>query len=116
MTVDGSTTPAEPPRRDEQRKGDVVSMSEAEKLAAEWEARHDVAARGRRSAPDVLQHYMAHERLVERSGSTAHPHGPRRDEGGGTGDPVGAAEPTAEAPAAPPSRRRLFGWLRRGRS
>jgi hypothetical protein len=39
-------------------------MSEAEKRMAEWEARHDVAARGHRPAPDVLQHYLAHERLV----------------------------------------------------
>lgn len=45
-------------------RGDPLRMSEAEKRMAEWEARHDVAARGRRPAPDVLQHYLAHERLV----------------------------------------------------
>jgi hypothetical protein len=45
-------------------RGDPLGMSEAEKRMAEWEARHDVAARGHRAAPDVLQHYLAHERLV----------------------------------------------------
>ncbi len=44
--------------------GDPPGMSEAEKRMAEWEARHDVAARGHRAPPDVLQHYVAHERLV----------------------------------------------------
>ena len=46
-------------------------MSEAEKRMAEWEARHDVAARGHRPAPDVLQHYLAHERLVHERGAAA---------------------------------------------
>ena len=82
--------------------GDPLQMTEAEKRAAEWEARHDVAARGRRAAPDVLQHYLAHERL----GHAAEPR------------PTGAhhgAEPRQPgelpAPPAPPSRgllRRLF--------
>ena len=48
------------------RDPDPLQMTEIEKRMAEWEARHDVAARGRRvSAPDVVQHYCAHERLNE---------------------------------------------------
>ena len=44
--------------------GDPLQMTEAEKRAAEWEARHDVAARGRRAGGETVQHYVAHERLV----------------------------------------------------
>ena len=50
--------------------GDPLQMTEAEKRAAEWEARHDVAARGHRAGPDVVQHYFAHERLTH----AAEPH------------------------------------------
>jgi hypothetical protein len=38
-------------------------MSAAEKCMAEWEARHDVSARGHRSSPEALQHYVAQSRL-----------------------------------------------------
>lgn len=48
--------------------GEPPHMSEAEKRMAEWEARHDVAARGHRAGPDVLQHYFAHERLSHDEG------------------------------------------------
>ena len=44
---------------------DPLHMTELEKRIAEWEARHDVAARGRRAAPDIVQHYLAHERLTQ---------------------------------------------------
>jgi hypothetical protein len=47
------------------RDPDPLQMTEYEKRIAEWEARHDVAARGRRAAPDVVQHYFAHERLTQ---------------------------------------------------
>lgn len=54
--------------------GDPLAMTEAEKRMAEWEARHDVAARGHRSPPDLLQHYLAHERLAqERLASAGRP-------------------------------------------
>lgn len=46
------------------RPADPLQMTEAEKRIAEWEARHDVAARGRRAGPAPVQHYLAHERLV----------------------------------------------------
>lgn len=54
--------PAEPAQV--RRVGDPLQMTEAEKRAAEWEARHDVAARGRREGAETVQHYVAHERLV----------------------------------------------------
>ena len=44
---------------------DPLQMTEVEKRIAEWEARHDVAARGRRAAPDLVQHYIAHSRLTQ---------------------------------------------------
>ncbi|TYP88969.1 hypothetical protein [Blastococcus xanthinilyticus] len=47
------------------RDPDPLQMTEVEKRIAEWEARHDVAARGSRAAPDVVQHYVAHERLTQ---------------------------------------------------
>jgi hypothetical protein len=54
------------------------TMSVAEKLAAEWEARHDVAARGRRIDPAAaLQHYMSHCRCADELHHRDHPH-PRR--------------------------------------
>jgi hypothetical protein len=43
-----------------------VPMSPAEKLACEWEARHDVAARGRQVDPAAaLRHYLGHNRCEE---------------------------------------------------
>ena len=43
------------------RPVEPVPMSAAEKLACEWEARHDVAARGRQVDPAAaLQRYLSH--------------------------------------------------------
>ncbi|SFE85763.1 hypothetical protein [Blastococcus tunisiensis] len=115
MTVNGPATPADRPRRRTTPSGDPLGMTEAEKLAAEWEARHDVASRGRRSAPDVVQHYVAHERLVESSGRTPPPPRPRQDEAA-VGESSETARPTAEAPRAPSRWRHPFLWAgRRGR-
>lgn len=44
---------------------DPLQMSAAEKCMAEWEARHDVSARGHRSSPEALQHYVARSRLSQ---------------------------------------------------
>ena len=46
---------------------DPLSMSITEKLACEWEARHDVAARRRISAVAPVQHYLSHARSEGRS-------------------------------------------------
>lgn len=47
-----------------------AQMSMAEKLACEWEARHDVAARGRVASPAPVQHYLEHARCED----NRHPH------------------------------------------
>lgn len=88
--------------------GDPPGMTEAEKRIAEWEARHDVAARGHWSPPDVLQHYLAHERLVHErfvhervaSGQGRHPVDPVVTDTGG---------PTEREPSTPFGNRRPAG-------
>ena len=50
---------------------DPLTMTPAEKLIAEWEARHDVAARGRRATPGALQHSLAETRSRERCDEAA---------------------------------------------
>jgi hypothetical protein len=72
-------------------------MPLAEKLACEWEARHDVAARGRLADPAPVQHYLTHARCAE----GLHPH------------PTRAARPGRRPPetSVPPA---LRGWLRWG--
>ena len=60
MTASGPLSPgaAPPPGRP-----DPLPMSMAEKLACEWEARHDVMARGGRLGdPAALAHYCTHAR------------------------------------------------------
>jgi hypothetical protein len=43
-----------------------TALSPSEKLVCEWEARHDVAARGRRVDPAAALHrYLTHTRLEE---------------------------------------------------
>lgn len=44
---------------------DPLQMSVAEKLACEWEARHDVAARGRINHTAPVQHYLTHVRCED---------------------------------------------------
>jgi hypothetical protein len=70
-----SIDPQSPDRAGPQERhaGDPLQMTEAEKRAAEREARHDVAARGRRPGAETVQHYVAHERLVH--AATPHPSG-----------------------------------------
>jgi hypothetical protein len=66
---------SDPVHRSPERPSDADSMSIAEKLAAEWEARHDVAARGRRIDPaTALQHYLSHSRCAEGLHHRDHPH------------------------------------------
>lgn len=94
---------------------DPLQMTEAEKRVAEWEARHDVAARGRRAGPDVLQHYFAHERLTHAAGPhpgahpAAEPHVPEPS-------PAEPQPPVQSAPARPePTSRGLLRRLFRRR-
>ncbi|GAA4733848.1 hypothetical protein GCM10023328_11720 [Modestobacter marinus] len=102
--------PSEPADPREQRPGhrpppDPLAMTPAEKLVAEWEARHDVAARGHRGAPGAVQHYLAESRArdVQRPVATAPAEVPAR--------PAPRAPHQAEAPA-PPSRRRWWPFHR----
>ncbi len=46
------------------RTPDPLQMSAAEKCMAEWEARHDAAARGYRGSPEALQHYFDRSALT----------------------------------------------------
>lgn len=103
-TENGSPHPTETRRT--RRDLDPLQMTEAEKLMAEWEARHDVAARGHRGAPDVLQHYFAHERL-------AHPTGSHAAAGRAAPEPrQPAPTPAVAAPVpAPPRSRGLLSRL-----
>jgi hypothetical protein len=76
-------------------------MSLAEKLACEWEARHDVAARGRIADVAPVQHYLTHARAED----NRQPHPEAR-----------ARRTQAEAhrdASVPPG---LRGWLRWGES
>jgi hypothetical protein len=92
--------------------GDPLQMTEAEKRAAEWEARHDVAARGRRPGAETVQHYVAHERLVHAAQphpSDVRPAQPHPSE-------VHAATGAQQQPGQhtpPPRRPRLRGLLKR---
>lgn len=68
---------SDPVHRSSERSSGA-DMSLAEKLVAEWEARHDVAARGRRVDPAAaLQHYLSHSKCEEELHHREHPH-PRR--------------------------------------
>jgi hypothetical protein len=53
-------------------------MTPAEKLICEWEARHDVAARGSRATPGAIQHYLSEARSRERCDEAARPRPVRR--------------------------------------
>jgi len=85
------------PRQQRPDRPDPLAMSAAEKVAAEWEARHDVAARGHHAAPGGVQHYLAESRVREgagQSGATASAAVPDRRSpttaagGGGPVDPA----------------------------
>jgi hypothetical protein len=92
---------------------DPLAMSPGEKVAAGWEARHDVAARGHRADPGAVQHYLAGTRTreVQRSGSTPSTVAPEPVAVPGpppAGSAAGLSEPT------PSSRRRRW-WPFGGR-
>lgn len=53
------------PRTPAERPHSPVEMSLAEKIACEWEARHDVAARRRVADVAPVQHYLTHARCED---------------------------------------------------
>ena len=95
MSAPGPRTPAQRPRRE---PVDPPQMSVAEKLACEWEARHDVAARHRIADVAPVQHYLTHQRCED----GRHPSAARGEH------PPQAAERRAPVPMG------LRGWLRWG--
>ena len=64
--------PAEPGPRP-RPAADPYVMSPGEQLMCEWEARHDVAARGSRALPGALQHYLAESHSREACDRAAQP-------------------------------------------
>ncbi|MCZ2805307.1 hypothetical protein O2W18_09345 [Modestobacter sp. VKM Ac-2983] len=70
------STSADRPRRPHP---DPLTMTPAEKVIAEWEARHDVAARGSRPTFGTVQHYLAETRSRERCDEAARPRAAERD-------------------------------------
>jgi hypothetical protein len=69
MTTDSGSTRSAPTEKT-RRTSDPLEMTAAEKCMAEWEARHDVRARGHRGDPEAVQHYIAasRSRLPRRPG------------------------------------------------
>ena len=102
MSAPGSTPePRTPGERSRRVPADPAPMSSMEKLACEWEARHDVAARRRIADVAPVQHYLTHARYEDGvSASTRTGHRAAR-----------AEQPAPSAPAVPLG---LRGWLRWG--
>ena len=97
MAEPAPQTPEEGPRR---ATADPLQMSVAEKLACEWEARHDVAARGRIRDAAPVQHYLTHARCEDNRHVTGAAHRARHGAPAKTG--------TGSVPVG------LRGWLRWG--
>ena len=72
------TTPAPDRSRPDPRHPDPLTMTAAEKLMAEWEARHDVVARGARATPGAVQHYLSESHSREACAKAAEPPHPHR--------------------------------------
>jgi hypothetical protein len=102
MTTSSTPTPGDDRRRD---------MSPDEKLIAQWEAQHDVAARGHRGDPLGLQRSLSRERLVEQCrpprGATA-----RGQSTAAPQPPMSGPGPADEAPHAQAPRVRRHPWWR----
>ncbi len=68
-----STTPDPAGRAGRRRPHEVPEMTAEEKAICEWEARHDVAARGSRATPGDIALYLAQSRSRERCDEAARP-------------------------------------------
>jgi hypothetical protein len=78
-----------------------VEFSEAEKIMAQWEARHDIAAAGRRPTAAGVAQYLAHTRCVDACSAPEHRH-------------TEAAARPARKPSPPdphPHLTDMFAWL-----
>ncbi len=88
-----SATP-DPNARRNRPHPDPLVMTPAEKAMAEWEARHDVIARGGRLMPGAVQHYLSESRSRERCDEAARPRPEHR-------------RAVAEPPSVPPNTEEL---------
>jgi hypothetical protein len=68
-----STTPDPAGRSSRRPVPDPFVMTAEEKAICEWEARHDVAARGSRATPGAIQLYLAESRSRERCDEASRP-------------------------------------------
>jgi len=68
-----SATPDPSGRVGRRRPHEVPEMTAEEKAICEWEARHDVAARGSRATPGDIALYLAQSRSRERCDEAARP-------------------------------------------
>jgi hypothetical protein len=73
-------------------------MSPGEKVAAEWEARHDVRARGSHGHPSAVQDYLQHARREEQRHPSSAPQ-PR------------TVVPSEDGPTSEPAERPSSSWL-----
>jgi hypothetical protein len=82
-----STTP-DPAGRPRRPMPDPLVMTAEEKAICEWEARHDVAARGSRATPGAIQLYLAESRSRERCDEASRPPRPEAHHAGPVPRPV----------------------------
>lgn len=95
------STPPPPNGHPVPPRPDPLDMSPGEKVAAEWEARHDVSARGSHANPAAVQEYLRHSRSEE------HRHPAQPAHPAGEPAPQPPQPPQAAQPARKPS------WLHR---
>jgi hypothetical protein len=103
-----------PSDRPARERPDPIAFSAAEKLAAEWEARHDVAAVGRRSTGLGVAQYMAHERCTEACTPSGHAQARRHNPAGEASRAEASGEAEVHRPPRPdphPHASDLWGWL-----
>jgi hypothetical protein len=71
------SAPGQGGRPHARREPASVQFSEEEKIRAQWEARHDVAAAGRRPSAAGVAQYLAHTRCVDACSAPEHRHAER---------------------------------------
>ena len=76
MTAPGPEGPARPTTGED---AGPAACSTAEKIMAEWEARHDVAARGRRPSAVTVGDYLMHTRCEDARKRRETQHVPHRE-------------------------------------
>src|SRR3954465_12281847 len=100
-----STTPDPAGRPGRRPAPDPHAMTPEEKAICEWEARHDVAARGSRATPGSVQLYLAESRSRERCDEAARPPRPEPRRAAQGPPPVPPSTEETWFRMAPPERR-----------